>query len=310
MTHARDIERVLEHWLDDGIDQMPDRVYLAILDRVEHQPQQRAWRVSWRNSTMNSYLKPILAVAAVVVIAVAGIAIVGRPSGSDVGGPGSPAPSPSPIESASPSTSPSASAAFPTWFTAQGDGAGILPAGSQTTRRFVPGSTFTVPDGWVNDADNGEIYALFPDTPANEAAYARSKQTAQNMVLVRTIANNMFAFCDATGLFQGATAAEVMDFLMASEALSTTEPVDVKIDGLSGRQIDLQLDSDWTGSCPPDADDPTRDYLDERNRVIVLDTADGRTIGIGIGSRSSSDYQAFLAEAMPIIESFRFDTAQ
>ena len=48
----------------------------------------------------------------------------------------------------------------------------------------------------------------------------------------------------------GATAAEIdRRTSVANEALSTTEPVDVTIGGLSGRQVDLQLSPDWTGSC-------------------------------------------------------------
>jgi hypothetical protein len=82
----------------------------------------------------------------------------------------------------------------------------------------------------------------------------------------------------------------------------------VTIGGLSGRQIEIQLDPDWAPGCPLDADDPpTSDYSDVRNRLIVLDTPDGRTVGIAIGSTYSSDYEAFLAEAMPIVESLQFD---
>ena len=71
----------------------------------------------------------------------------------------------------------------------------------------------------------------------------------------------MFAICDATGLFHGATAAEVIDALMANDKLSTTAPVDVTISGLSGQQIDVQINPDWSGGCPIGPDDPpTRDY--------------------------------------------------
>ena len=93
MTTERDVERVLERWLVDGVDEMPSRVFLSIVDRVDRQPQQRAWRVSWRDSTMNAYLKPILAIAAVLVLTIGGIAFVSRPSRVGVAGPTS---SPSP----------------------------------------------------------------------------------------------------------------------------------------------------------------------------------------------------------------------
>lgn len=196
---------------------------------------------------------------------------------------------------------------FPPWLPQQGDGAGILPAGSQTTRRFLTGSTFTVPEGWVNDSDNAAIYTLFPDTPANEAQYALSNEMAQNILLVARVENNMFAICDATGLFQGGTAAEVIDALVADDALSTTEPVDVTIGGLSGRQIDVQLSPDWTGSCLRSGDTRTRDYRGDRHRIILLDVPGSGTMGIAMGSLASADFEAFLAEAMPIVESFQFD---
>jgi hypothetical protein len=116
----------------------------------------------------------------------------------------------------------------------------------------------------------------------------------------------MFALCDQAGLFRGATAAAVIDFIVADEAFSTTEPVDVTIGGLSGQQVDVQLSPDWTGACRSEAD-PTRDYLDGRNRVIMLDTPGGRPVGIEVGSLHSSDWDAFLADAMPIIQSMEFD---
>jgi hypothetical protein len=117
----------------------------------------------------------------------------------------------------------------------------------------------------------------------------------------------MVAICDAAGLFQGTTASEVIDWVVANEAFSTTEPIDVTIDGLSGQQVDLRLSADWTGSCPLSADDPpTRDYTDSRGRFIVLDTPDRGSIGTWIGSHYSADFEAFLADAMPIVESFQF----
>ena len=201
---------------------------------------------------MNTSLKAAAALAAVILVAVVGYSLLPGPSTGVGGPPPSPSPtaSPSPIASASPSAASSASAVFPPWYTQPGNGAGILPAGSQTTRQFLVGSTFTIPEGWVNDGDDTPVYSLFPNTPANQTEYALSKQTAQNILLTDTVSTNMFAICDATGLFQGATASKVMDVVVANRALSTTEPVDVTIGGLSGRQVDIQLSPDWTGSCP------------------------------------------------------------
>ena len=223
-----------------------------------------------------------------------------------------PAPIPTPTPTRAATATPSPSAAYPSWFSHGGNGAGILAAGRQATQRFIPGSTFIVPEGWVNEDDTVPVYSLFPDTPANEAEYADSKETAQNIVLTDRVANNMFAICDATGLFQGATAAETTSAVVANPAFKfwATEPIDVTIGGLTGRQVDLQLSPEWSGTCTHNPDDPTRDYLDARMRLIVLDSPGGDTIGIAISSHHSSGSEQFLGKAMPIIESLRFAVGQ
>ena len=86
MNRSPDVELVLRDYFADDSWTAPDHVLDVIEERIMRQPQQRAWRVSWRDSHVNSYLKPLLAVAAIVVVAVAGFAIL-RPPGTGVGGP-------------------------------------------------------------------------------------------------------------------------------------------------------------------------------------------------------------------------------
>ena len=87
MTSERDIERILDHWFAERPTQVADRVLDEAADRIARQPQQPAWRVSLRDSHVNTYFKPLLAVAAIVVVAVAGFAVL-RPSSAGFGGPG------------------------------------------------------------------------------------------------------------------------------------------------------------------------------------------------------------------------------
>ena len=309
MNRSPDVELVLrDYFADDGFI-APDHVLDVVEERIMRQPQQRAWRVLRRDAHVNSYLKPLLAVAAVVVIAVAGIAFLGQPSDSGVGGVASPPVSPSPIAPASPSAAPSAAAVFPPWFPPEGGsgGTGILPAGSVTTEAFLPGSTFSVPEGWVNDTDTSEFYGLFPDTPANKAEFALSGSPAQAifMGIVDTPGLN---FCEGVGDTHGSTAAELVASLVADEALVTSEPVDVTIGNLTGTRVDAQLDPDWTGSCPPNPDDPPgTDPKDFRGRYVFLDVPSGGKLLIIVNSVHAADFEAHLAEAMPIVESFQFD---
>jgi hypothetical protein len=306
MTTERQIERLLDEWFADGPMEVHDRVIDEVADRIGRQPQQPAWRVSWRESHVNTYVKPLIAIAAVVVVAVAGIAIVGRPSDSGVGAPASVAPaspSPAPSVSAAPSASPSPTAAFPAWFTPSEPptGAGILPAGTSTTRSYKPGTSFTVPEGWVNDLDIAIAYGLFPDSKANKAEFASSGETANSIFIVSV--ESPYFYCEAWEK-TGGTAAERAAFLVASEAFVVSEPVDVTIGDLTGKQFDMWVDPDWTATCP--GDPPGSRLGDGRNRVTFLDTPRG-IIAIAVGSKHPADHEAFLAEAMPIIESFRFD---
>jgi hypothetical protein len=117
-----------------------------------------------------------------------------------------------------------------------------------------------------------------------------------------------YFLCDAFEDNRGATAAEMVAAMVANEALATSEPVDVTIGGLTGKQVDVRLDPGWTESCP--GDPPTFDLGDTRTRGIFLDSPDRGVIVIGVSSLHSADHEAFLAEAMPIIESFQFDIVQ
>jgi hypothetical protein len=309
MNRSPDVELVLRDYFADDGSIAPDHVLEVLEERIMRQPQQRAWRVPRRDAQVNSYLKPFLAVAAVVAIAVAGIAIVRQPSDSGVGGATSPAPSPSPISSPSPSAGPSAAAVFPPWFQpeAGSGGAGILPAGSVTTEAFLPGSTFSVPEGWVNDTDTSEFFGLFPDTPANEAEFARSQGPAQS-ILMGMVDTPGLNFCEGVGDTHGSTAAELVASLVADEALVTSEPVDVTIGTLTGTRVDAHLDPDWTGSCPPNPDDPPgTDPKDLRGRYVFLDIPSGAKLLIIVSSAHAADFEALLVEAMPIVESFDFN---
>jgi hypothetical protein len=307
MTSERDIERLLDRWLADHPTQVADRVLDGVADRIARQSQHQAWRVLGRDHTVNAYLKPLLAVAAVVVIAVAGIGLLGRPANSP-GGAGSPAPTPSPTASAAPSAAasaaPSSGIQLPSWYpTGDANGAGILAAGSHATRAFSPGFSFSVPEGWVNTYDEAGYFTLFPDTPANQAEFERAEGLAHSIYMGPH--ESPYFVCQSFENNRGATAAEMVTALVANEAVATTGLVDVAIGGLTGKQFDVRLDPDWTEPCP--GDPPDLDLTDYRVRGLLLDVPGRGVIVIFVDSLHSAEYEAFLAEAMPIIESFQFD---
>jgi hypothetical protein len=304
MNRSPDVELVLRDYFADDSWTAPDHVLDLVEERITRQPQQRSWRLLWR-LPMNTPIKLAAAVGAVLVVAVAGFAMFGRPSDSNVGGAASPTPSPSPIASASPSAVPSAAAVFPPWYTEPSDGAGILPAGEGTTRAFRPSFTFSVPAGWVNDIDN-EVYRLFQDTPANEAQFGLAGGPAQNIFMGGV--DSPGVICDGIGA-QGSTASELADSLVTNEALVTSEPVEVTIGGLTGTRVDAHIDPDWTGTCQAYGSEAEADPKDYRGRFVFLDVPDGGKLLIIVDSVHAADFEAFLADAMPVVESFEFDVS-
>ena len=136
MSPDREIDLVLNTWLEDGPTGAPDRVLDVLADRIAHQPQRPAWRLDWRH-TMQPAFKIGVGIAAVVLVALVGWNLL--PGGSaGIGGPGL---TPTPTLSPSPTTSPPP----------------LLPEGSLNAQdylaRALPGDpmafTVTAPVGWT-----------------------------------------------------------------------------------------------------------------------------------------------------------------
>jgi hypothetical protein len=112
MTSRSDVERVLDRYLAEGGEQVPDRVVDAALDQIDHIPQRRALRVPWRFTDMPSFMKPALAGAAVIAALVVGGMFLNRGPTDTAGGRPIVTPLPSASAPASGSPSPSASPAL------------------------------------------------------------------------------------------------------------------------------------------------------------------------------------------------------
>ena len=307
MSRTPDVELVLrDYFADDGLT-APDFILDTVEVRISRQPQRRTWPFLGRTN-VTTQIKLIAALAAALIVAVVGYNLL--PGNL---GPGAPTTAPTPSAQPTPAVSAAASpaAAFPSWWSSDSPptGAGILQAGSHATRSFRPALTFTVPEGWVNDGDEDGYFSLFEDTPANQAEFARSGNMAHSMVMGPH--SSPYFYCDSVENNSGNTAAEIAAAVTANEALATTGLVDIEIGGLRGQQFDVRLNPDWTGTCPPSPDDPPGLNLeDQRTRGILLDAPGRGLLVIFLGSWSSADHEAFLAEAMPIVESFQFDVGQ
>lgn len=225
-------EQLLTAWFEDGPTRMPDRVVDVVADRIGRQSQRGAWRHPWR-LPMNTQLKLLAGVAAVIVLAVAGYALLPK---SAVG----PATTPTPAPTATVQPSVSATASV----TCDGDStgcAGPLAAGTHTSAAFKPTLTFTVPDGWTNTMDIARSFTLHDNFAGGHFF----------QVLSQVAIPEQDATCSATrkaGV--GNTVADWVTFLTKHPGLTTTAPKPVTLGGFSGQQLDVRVASTWTQRCP------------------------------------------------------------
>ncbi|TYL53549.1 hypothetical protein FYC51_07765 [Agromyces mariniharenae] len=119
------------------------------------------------------------------------------------------------------------------------------------------------------------------------------------------------------------TADDIVGALATRPGLSTEEPVPVAVGGLSGQQIDLAIDPDWTANCGGDGPYVpllySQDFItwgaepDEQWRIIVLDVAGlpsgmYATVMVVVYSAAAEGWDDHLAASTAVIESFEFDT--
>ena len=306
MTAHRDPDRLIHAFLMEGQTELADPVFDAVRTTIERRPQ-RVVIGPWRTPFMNKLVPIGLGAAAVVVALVIGAQLLGPPAPGGVGGAPSPTPTATPRPTAEPAATPSPVTELPPWYTTSEPptGAGILAAGSHTTQRFSPGFTFAVPDGWVNDSDSAGYFGLFPDTPANQAQFERTESLAHSIFM--GIHPSPWFTCESAETNSGATAAEMVAAMQSNEVLAVSDPVEVEIGGLTGMQFDIRRNPDWTGTCPGDSGLPAGvDPEDERTRGILLDVPGRGVLVMFLYSVSSAEHEAFLAELMPIVESFQF----
>ena len=130
MTASRDPDRLIQAFLDEGEEQLDDRIYDTVRASIEQQ-RQRVVLGPWSTPTMNKFVTFGLAAAAVVVAVLIGAQLLGSPDGG-VGNP------PSPSATAEPTPSPSAEAGAPPL--------------TQTFTSTQHGYSVSYPEGWTAQA--------------------------------------------------------------------------------------------------------------------------------------------------------------
>jgi hypothetical protein len=170
---------------------------------------------------------------------------------------------------------------------------------------------YAVPVGWAGLDANDSLYALGrPDVSGQAEMRLLSNVSAS------AASCNENRSADGVGRTPAAMAA----WLKAVPGLIVSPPTAVTIGGLSGVAVDLSVVPGWTPTCgapgiytfsfwgSDNGGWSNRLALNgsARARYVLLDRGDGSTLVIAIEAPDLATWHAFIAEAMPVIQSFEF----
>jgi hypothetical protein len=173
--------------------------------------------------------------------------------------------------------------------------------------------TYTVPDGWANDADWPAHLALSPAASyANWTAGVGTDRGIDVYADIRASNNNGGPCSGQLIASTGPDPARIVEYVRTIKGLVATAASPVTIDGRTGVQVDLGVDD---AKLVPCGSDRVVEYLisageglallpGERMRLIVLPDGD-RAIAIDVLAPAAA-FDAVVAQSMPIIQSMHF----
>ena len=174
------------------------------------------------------------------------------------------------------------------------------------------GLTYTVPEGWANSNDSPEGLELVPATEMPPVAEIDRRRNIG--VFTQPTAMTQDKPCsDTVQPGVGRTVNDLVTWLGTVPGLVTTAPMPITIDGHPGQWLDLRRNPSWTKTCEGSTE-PLVTFLnpgiavgvDQRVRLILLDLGDGDVVATGIWTRDQATLDSFVPEAMPVIESMKF----
>lgn len=317
MTNEREIERILDTWFADGPSEVPERVFDAVVDRIERQSQRPAWRVLDGERRLRPMVPPLLAVAAVIVVAVVGINLLPVISSGIVGSTPTSSPSPSPRPTPTLRPSPVAASTTPATNSLTRELWDALDAGTYVHDLTAPKVTFTIPAGWWLTTDFEVGFGIRPEAFQTDEGLRVWFDTRLTV--------NDAACTEAADPALGHTVDDMVAELTTREGVVASAPQPIAIGGLDGQWFDVRLSPDWTATCPfdpsqpgvtlfTDADPDNGDNTpfwgvsgDDRLRFYILDDTAGSTVLVVINTTDAATFETLLSEAQPVVDSLEFE---
>jgi hypothetical protein len=187
-----------------------------------------------------------------------------------------------------------------------------LPAGTYESQAFQPPVAFTLPTGWWIASDAPDYLALQPiDSDQSGIFLFRDPYAASQDGDCPLIAEPNV----------GTSSAQLAGWIRGLRGLSVSNPRLVDVGGLRGTEIDVQIVSGWTASCPfanglpavPLFVDEATDLRwvvagSERLRLSLIDVPGGGTVVVDIDAFDGALMDGLLSAATPIVASMAFST--
>jgi hypothetical protein len=227
MTASRDPDHLIQQFLLEGAEQLPDQVYDAVRSEIEQQ-RQRVVIGPWRMPNMNKLVPIGLVAAAAVVALVVGTRLLGPPASSGVGG----------VPSVQPSVAPSPSAA-PSVARPSAQVGGTAPGPFVFSGVGGPAITATIPaPGWSGDSGGGILVKNDNADPPDGAG------------MIGPWYGPLYVYGDpcrwstTTPTTPVTTVDEMVAALRAQKSRAASAPVDITADGYSGKSMTLHVPDD------------------------------------------------------------------
>jgi hypothetical protein len=272
MSTDQDTARIVRSWLQVDEHESADGVLEAVFALLDATPQRRSWWPARRIGDMNSFLKVGIAAAAIVVVAIAGVAIFNRDSRPGVVA--TPTPSAS-TESQTPEPTPDAHAYLPS---------GSVEVGRHGFSLDEVRFSFEIPTpGWISSA------GAFPEG-ANLLLGIRGQPTA-TWLLIWAIDGVYADPCNGEPApVAGPTAADLAAEVAGIPGIELVDgPTDVTVGGQPAKHVVIRIPRDIP--CAPDAfrlwyvdaecqgDDPCYRWAsqhEETHYIWIVDAVGGR----------------------------------
>lgn len=188
--------------------------------------------------------------------------------------------------------------------------AASLPAGTYTSRAFAPAVTVTLPEGWRNPTDSPAYWAIYPT--GNDYAgihLFHDPRAASQAETCPTLPE--------PGV--GTLSTELSAWIRGLPGLDVSTPRMVNVGGLRGVEMDVQIASGWTFSCPFAEGLPSVPLFvgtgndlrwvvagSEKLRLSLLDVPGGGTVVVDVDAFDGSQWDTLLDAARPIVASMEF----